>query len=265
MPDELEWRPLERWPSSPRARSHPSRRRSTCCASAAVACRRALRMGLAVAAAAAPATSDVSRSRTITAREWIARSDGPAGLDDVWGPLLRGKFGAPRRRHLDGVAVEQAHPAPPDSRARRRARSCSATRAAAGSRCSRRLRELIERAGRARPDRPAGGAALTPRRARVRGHAGRAELLPRAATTRARFEPAGEPERYDAVHRHRPQRRLRGAARPGARRGGRRRLPRAAGGDRVPRGALPAAGARPPVHALLLDQRRRPPTCRSSA
>ena len=33
---------------------------------------------------------------------------GRQAWDEVWGPLLRGKFGDARRRHLDGVAVEQA-------------------------------------------------------------------------------------------------------------------------------------------------------------
>ncbi len=105
-----------------------------------------------------------------------------------------------------------------------------------------RLRDLIEeRGGRVLIDRPAarlgrsegfGSGPARPGSFR-RGHDPRA------------FEAAGEPERYDAVIATLPQTSS-PAARPGARRRGRRRVPRADAVDRVLHGALPAARARPP-------------------
>ena len=43
----------------------------------------------------------------VTARDWLRKRIGQRALDVVWGPLLRGKFGRPRRRGVDGVAVGQ--------------------------------------------------------------------------------------------------------------------------------------------------------------
>ena len=60
--------------------------------------------------------------------------------EEVWGPLLRGKFGERADDDRDGLAVEQAAAAALRRRRRRRARSGSATRATRGSRCSRRSR-----------------------------------------------------------------------------------------------------------------------------
>ena len=69
---------------------------------------------------------------------------------------------------------------------------------ARGSCCSSALRGAIEARRRARADRPAGGAAGA--RATAASRSPRARRAPSAAaTTRARFEPAGEPERYDRV------------------------------------------------------------------
>jgi protoporphyrinogen oxidase len=92
MPDELEWRPSSvgffvdgrSWPFvSPldllRFRPLPLWSR--------------LRMGLAVVALQR-GRQDVTAFESVTAAEWIRRRMGAAAWQNVWGPLLRGKFGS---------------------------------------------------------------------------------------------------------------------------------------------------------------------------
>ena len=80
----------------------------------------ALRAALAVLRACAWGSrcSSCRRRRTtsapferITAREWIRRRDGRAALREGLGPAAARQVRRPRRRHLDGVAVGQAHDA----------------------------------------------------------------------------------------------------------------------------------------------------------
>ena len=86
-------------------------------------------------------------------------ADGPRGLGGGLGAAAARQVRRARRRDLDGLAVEQAPAAPPGQRARTARRSGSATRAAAGSRCSSALARSDRGGRRARADRPAGGAA----------------------------------------------------------------------------------------------------------
>ena len=112
MPDELEWRPSSvaffadgrSWPFN--GPLDLLRFRPLSLASR-------LRMGIAVvllqrrAPRRAPFESE-------TAHEWVLRAMGRQAWEKVWGPLLRGKFGDRATRHLDVVAVEQAHRPAPD-------------------------------------------------------------------------------------------------------------------------------------------------------
>ena len=115
------------------------------------------------------------------------------------------------------------------------------------------LKERIEaKGGRVLIDRPV--ASLERERAGLHGRGRRPAARSAAATIPRAFPPDGPPERYDAVVATVPNDVfLALAGRPR-----RRRLPREARDDRVPHGALPAARARPPVHAVLLDERGRP-------
>ena len=93
------------------------------------------------------------------------RAMGRPGVGQGLGPAAARQVRRPRRRHLDGLAVEQAHRSAARSRARRRGRRCSATRAAAGEPLLRRgSSESIESARRPRADRPPRAAARAPRR-----------------------------------------------------------------------------------------------------
>ena len=110
MPDELEWRPSSMafflegrsWPfTSPLhllrfgPLSPPAR----------------IRMGLAVLKLQKTA-HEVGPFESITARDWIRRDDGRAAVREGLGPAAARQVRRPRRRHLDGVAVGQAHDAP---------------------------------------------------------------------------------------------------------------------------------------------------------
>jgi protoporphyrinogen oxidase len=92
MPDELEWRPSSvamfahgrQWPFTTPAdllRFGPMPPFDR------------IRMGLAVLALQRLA-NDRARFERTTAREWIEKRMGPAAWCEVWGPMLRGKFGA---------------------------------------------------------------------------------------------------------------------------------------------------------------------------
>ena len=203
MPDELEWRPSSvamfahgrQWPfTTPRdllrfgplpplgARAHGRRRRSPSSGSRRPGAVRA----------ASPRASGSSAG-------WAA-----GAWREVWGPMLRGKFGA----RADDIAMvwlwsklrlrrgEDAR----EERLGYPRRSWEPLFAA--------LREPIEARRRARADRPPGGAD----RARLRGHVRRARLVPRRARP-ARVR-AGRRRALRPRARHRAERRLRAAGRP---------------------------------------------------
>ena len=174
-----------------------------------------VRMGLAVLRLQRAAARS-SRSRARPRAPGSAR-DGRAGVGEGLGAAAARQVRRPRRRHLDGVAVEQADAAPADQGRARRARSCSATRGARWEPLFEELQRAIEARRRAGADRPPGGAAGARRTARFAVTRGRARLVPAPATTRARFERRRRAERYDAVRRDRPERRLQQPARPRAR------------------------------------------------
>jgi protoporphyrinogen oxidase len=154
-----------------------------------------LRMGLAVLRLQRGG-DDVGPYEAITARSWITRAMGREAYDTVWGPLLRGKFGdraddismawlwskLTLRRRLEGAEAREERLGYP--------RGSWETLFAA-------LREQIEaRGGRVLLDRPA---------VRISREDGRFALVGGAPGSYRRghdprsFDPAGEPERYDAV------------------------------------------------------------------
>jgi protoporphyrinogen oxidase len=154
-----------------------------------------LRMGLAVVRLQRGG-DDVGPYEGITARAWITRAMGREAYEKVWGPLLRGKFGdraddismawlwskLTLRRRLEGAEAREERLGYPR---------------ASWQRLFEALREQIEaRGGRVLLDRPAarvarsdGGFSIT---------AGAPGSFRRGHDPRG-FEPAGEPERYDAV------------------------------------------------------------------
>ena len=254
MPDALEWRPssvaffargglhpfvtpldlLRFKPLSPLAR---------------------VRMG-AAALALQRFAGDRAPYERITARAWIERRMGAPGLGRGLGAAAAREVRRARRRDRDGLAVEQA--------------AAAALRLAGEDVKQERLgypsaswealfaaleREIEGGGGRVLIDRPAARVARAGAGFRV--HAGRAGVVPVAATTRGGSR-RGDGEELRPRARHGAQRRVRAAARPGAGRRGGGALPRAGARHRVLRRALPAAGARPPVQPLLLDQRGRP-------
>ena len=199
-------------------------------------------------AAAARATT---RRRTSASPRASGSSGGwgSAAWREVWGPMLRGKFGARAddiamvwlwnklrlRRGEDAREEQLGYPA---------ALVGAAVRGAAAR---------DRGARRARADRPAGRRAS--RRASRSPRARPARSAP--ATTRARSTPAGA-ERYDRVLATVPNdvfERL-GRAATG-------RLPRSCA-DRVLRRALPAARARPPVQRASTGPTSPTASCRSS-
>ena len=219
-----------------------------------------LRMGLAVFLLQKRAKA-VGPFESITAREWIESRMGRAPWRKVWGPLLRGKFGTRAddismawlwskltlRRQLEGDEAKQELLGYP-------AHSWELLFDA--------LRDaIVAGGGRVLIDRPAAGLRRG-RRGRGRplrrhGGRGRARFAPattRAASARARRRRRGALRRG---RRHRPQRRLRRAARRRPGRRDRAGVPRPPRRRRVPHGAVPAARARPPVLAVLLDEHRR--------
>ena len=247
MPDELEWLPssvaffLE-------GRSWPFTSPLHLLRFSPLSLRSRLRMGVAVLRLQRGG-DDVAPFERMTARDWIARRDGRRGLREGLGAAAARQVRRPRRRHLDGVAVGQADDAPqaagqgvaPGAARLPAPLVGAAVRGAAGADRGRR---------RARADRPARSSGC--RRASRSSTARRARSAP--ATTRAPSRPPAA-RALRRRRRHGAQRRL---PRRCSTSSSRRRLPRAAGRHRVPHGALPAARARPRLHALLLDQHRRP-------
>ena len=130
------------------------------------------------------------------------------------GPAAARQVRRARRRHRDGLAVEQAAAA---ALGAGRGRAPGAARLPArrrGSRCSPRSQRSIEAAGgRVLTDHPAARLA----RAGDGGlvvHAGRGRLVPRGPRPARRSPPAAADERYDRVLATVPERRLRAAPRP---------------------------------------------------
>ena len=178
--------------------------------------------------------------------------DGPRGLGRGLGPDAARQVRRPRRRHLDGLALGQAAPAPP-VQGEESARSCSATRAASWQPLFAALQTSIEARGRARADRPPG----PPARERATASRSRRAQQTRSAAGHDPRGFRGRREHYDRVVATVPGTSSRSCSTPGwPRRWG--RTTSASCDHRVLRGALPAARAGPPVPALVLDQRRRP-------
>jgi len=154
-----------------------------------------LRMGLAVLRLQRSG-DDVGPFEQTTARAWITRAMGREAYDTVWGPLLRGKFGD----RADDVSMAWLW----SKLTLRRRLEGSEARAellvyprGSWERLLEALRRDVEaRGGRVLLDRPAA------RLARAGGgfdvRAGAPGSFRRGHDPRA-FEPAGEPERYDAV------------------------------------------------------------------
>ena len=254
MGDELEWR-RRRWRSSSTGASGRSTGRWTSCASGRCRCSSRVRMGLAVLLLQKRA-HEAAPFESITAREWIESRDGPRAVAQDLGAVAARQVRRARRRHLDGVAVEQAHAAPP-ARGRRGAPGAARLPEALVGAVVRRAARRDRGRRRARADRPPGGGAAARRRA-VRGRRGRARArFARGHDPRAFARAGRAAERYDAVVATVPNDVFLGlldddlAAAIGD------AVPRPPAHDRVPHRALPAARARPPLLAVLLDEHRR--------
>ena len=155
-----------------------------------------LRMGLAVVALQRRG-GGVERYESVTARRWIERAMGHQPWERVWGPMLRGKFGD----RADDISMAWLWS---KLTLRRQIKGREARQELLGyprggwQPLLERLRERIEQGGgRVLIDRPA---------ARIgRAASGGFELVAGGADSFRRghdprdFEPAGEPQRYDAV------------------------------------------------------------------
>ena len=183
------------------------------------------------------------------------QAHGPRRLGEGLGAAAARQVRRARRRHRDGLAVEQVHAAAPDQ-GRGGAGGEARLPAALVGAAVRRAAALDRGRGRARADRPSRGAAGA-RRRRLRRHAGRAGLVPARSRPR-RLRGRRRPGALRRGRRHGAQRRLRRPARRRAARGGGGGVPGEGAVDRVLRRAVPAARARPAVQPVLLDQRRRP-------
>jgi protoporphyrinogen oxidase len=154
-----------------------------------------LRMGLAVLWLQRRHT-DVAPFESITAREWIGRAMGDEAWREVWGPLLRGKFGdraedismawlwskLTLRRQIKGAEARQELLGYP--------------RGSWQPLLERLGEEIRARGGRVLIDRPAVRIGLVDGGFEVR--AGAADSFRRGHDPRE-FDVAGDPERYDAV------------------------------------------------------------------
>ena len=260
MPGELEWLPssvaffLE-------GRSWPFTSPLHLLRFSPLSLRSRIRMGLAVLRLQRGG-DDVAPFERMTARAWIGEAMGAEAYAKVWGPLLRGKFGdraddismawlwgkLTMRRKLQGKESRQELLGYPR-------RSWEPLFAA--------LRERDRGRRRPRADRPAreaarGGARRDPRASRS-SRARPARSAP--ATTRAPSRPRRPPERYDAVVATVPNDVFRGMLDLELADG----YLRAARRHRVPHRALPAARARPQLHARSTGPTSPTPSCRSSA
>ena len=253
MPDAIEWRPSS-VAFFARGRLHPFVTPLDLLRFRPLSPLARVRMGAAVLALQRFA-GDRAPYEQVTARAWIERRMGREAWVEVWGPLLRGKFGERAdqiamvwlwskfrlRRSVSGEDVRQERLGYPRESWEPLFDALARSITAAG--------------GRVLTDRPA---------ARVtRAGDGLRRVTPAPPGS---FRRGHDPREFDAGRGRavrpragdRAERRLRGAARSRAGGGGGGALPRAHARHRVLRGALPAARARPPLQPVLLDQRRRP-------
>jgi protoporphyrinogen oxidase len=154
-----------------------------------------LRMGLAVLRLQRGG-GDVGPFEPITARAWITKAMGREAYETIWGPLLRGKFGdraddismawlwskLTLRRRLEGAEAREERLGYPRS---------------SWERLFEALRDQIEaHGGRVLLDRPA--MRLSRADSAVALQAAAPDSFRRGHDPRS-FDPAGEPERYDAI------------------------------------------------------------------
>jgi protoporphyrinogen oxidase len=194
MPDELEWRPSS-VAMFAGGRSWPFTTPLDLLRFRPLSLRSRVRMGMAVVMLQRRHT-EVEPFERVSAREWVEKAMGREAWEKVWGPLLRGKFGARAgdisaawlwskltvRRQIKGKEARQELLGYPRG---------------SWERLYERLRQSIEGAGgrvlidrpAARLDHDAGGLLVTPG---ARGSFRRG-LDPRV------FEAGGEPERYEGV------------------------------------------------------------------
>jgi protoporphyrinogen oxidase len=194
LPDELEWRPSSVGVFADGA-AHPFTTPVDLLRFTPLSVRGRVRMGAAVVWLQLRHRS-VEPFHDVSAREWIGRSMGREAWDKVWGPLLRGKFGArgdeiamawlwsklTLRRQIKGAEARQEKLGYP--------------RGSFEPLYERLVEEVEAGGGRVTFDRPAArlardgdGFLVTP---------GAPDSFRRGHDPRD-FEPAGEPERYDAV------------------------------------------------------------------
>ena len=261
MPDAIEWRPSS-VAFFARGRAAPVRHAA-----------RPAALPAAVAARARPHGRRGARAAAVRRRPRAVRAghgarldraaDGARGVGRGLGPAAAREVRRARRRDRDGLAVEQAAPAPLGRGEDVRQERLGYPRDVVGA-AVRRARALGRGRRRARADRP--------RRPRASTRAGTG--LRRASPARPAPSARGHDPR--GVRRRRRRERTTACSRPCrttsssscsipalAAEVGEAYLERARG-DRVLRGALPAARARPPLQPVLLDQRRRPRAARSS-
>ena len=172
-------------------------------------------------APAAVATASRAGSAGTTARDWIVANMGQQVWDELWGPLLRGKFGD----RAEDISMAWLW-----SKLTLRRRADAAGGPAGDARVSARRLPAAARAA-ARTDRALGAGADRPPGGGCRARAGRLQRLlgsagfvsPRARP--ARIRAAAASETYDAVIATVPNPNLQAAPRSRARAARRRRIP----------------------------------------
>ncbi len=205
-----------------------------------------------------------SRSRRSTAREWISSDDGHRGLGRRLGPAAARQVRRPRRRDLDGLAVEQADRAQARSSGERGSPGAArlpARRLGAAARALARSDRLGRRAGADRPPGAARSAAATASFTLVAGRPGLVPPRPRPA--RASSPPA-TPPRLRRGGRDGPERHLHRAARRRARGGDRRRLPGAGSSRSSTRRRSACCSSSTARSAASTGPTSPTPSCRSS-
>lgn len=155
-----------------------------------------LRMGLAVLALQRR-HRDVAPFEELTARDWIVRAMGRPAWDEVWGPLLRGKFGS-RAEEVSMAWLWSKLTLRRQVAGREARRELLGYPRGGWQPLLERLRDEVERDGRGRVliDRPAAGVAL--RDGRLLVTPGAPDSFRRGHDPR-RFEPGGPASAYDAV------------------------------------------------------------------
>ena len=195
MPDAIEWRPSS-VAFFARGRSHPFTSPGDLLRFAPMTPASRVRLGLAVLNLQYR-HRDVAPFERITAKEWIIRNVGRSGWDSLWGPLLRGKFGA-RAEEISMAWLWSKLTLRRQVKGREARGEVLGYPRGSFEPLFGRLAQAIEsQGGRVLIDRPAARLA--------RAGAGGYELTAGAPGSFRRghdpreFAPAGEPERYDAV------------------------------------------------------------------